>query len=290
MSATVFDRPRRCKKKPGGIVWAVVMYTLLAILSVSMIFPYYYMLMTTFKSNEEALAAGLRLWPQAWQFDAYRQIWSLIPFARGLLNTMLVEVPVVLVGTFTSALAAYAFAKMKLPHAKAWLLVLMSSMMIPYAALFLPQYQIYNSMNLTNTLWPLILPGLFGNVGMIFFFVQFMGSIPNALFEAAKIDGGGHFRCFLRIMLPLLWPAMAAQAVFWFLGIWNDYFAPSIYLTRPEAMTLQPLISNLSGSQRGTNFPLVMTGAFLSSLPLLAVYLIFQKYFIRALSITSGIK
>ena len=114
--------------------------------------------------------------------------------------------------------------------------------------------------------------------------------VSESLYEAAEIDGCGHFKSFLSIMLPLLWPAMAAQGVFWFLGIWNDYFAPSIYLTRPEVMTLQPLITSLNASQRGTNFPLVMTGAFLSSVPLLAVYLFFQKYFIRALSITSGIK
>ena len=91
-------------------------------------------------------------------------------------------------------------------------------------------------------------------------------------------------------MLPLLWPAMAAQSVFWFIGIWNDYFAPSIYLTRPEVMTLQPLVNRLNSTQGGRNFPLVMTAAFLSSIPLIAVYLAFQKYFMSALSITSGIK
>ena len=284
------EKTIRIRGRKNEIIRLMVIYAIMALLAVSMIFPYFYMLMTTFQTNEEALSAGLTLFPKKFQFSAYKEVWTLIPFAKGVLNTMVVEVPVILVGTFTSGLAAFSFAKMKLPHSRFWLLVLMSSMMVPYAALFLPQYQIYNSLSMTNTLWPLILPGLFGNVSMIFFFVQFMGGIPNALFEAAEIDGCGHFKSFLSIMLPLLWPAMAAQGVFWFLGIWNDYFAPSIYLTRPEVMTLQPLITSLNASQRGTNFPLVMTGAFLSSVPLLAVYLFFQKYFIRALSITSGIK
>ena len=203
---------------------------------------------------------------------------------------MTVEVPVILVGTFTSALGAFAFAKMRLPCSRALLLTLMSSMMVPFAALFLPQYQIWSSLNLTNNLLPLILPGLFGNISMVFFFIQFMGGIPNALLEAAKIDGCGYFKSFVYIMLPLLWPAMAAQGVFWFLGIWNDYFAPSIYLTKEEVMTLQPLINRLNATQGGRDFPLVMTGAFLSSIPLIAVYLAFQKYFMSALSITSGIK
>ena len=232
----------------------------------------------------------MHLFPVHWTAEAYAEVWELVPFGRGILNTMTVEIPVILVGTFTSALGAFAFAKMRLPCSRALLLTLMSSMMVPFAALFLPQYQIWSSLNLTNNLLPLILPGLFGNISMVFFFIQFMGGIPNALLEAAKIDGCGYFKSFVHIMLPLLWPAMAAQGVFWFLGIWNDYFAPSIYLTREDVMTLQPLINRLNATQGGRDFPLVMTGAFLSSIPLIAVYLVFQKYFMSALSITSGIK
>ena len=194
------------------------------------------------------------------------------------------------IGTLVSALGAFAFAKMKLPHKNALLLILMSSMMVPFAAIFLPQYQIWNSLGMTNSLIPLILPGLFGNISMTFFFIQFMKGIPDSLIEAAKMDGAGWLKCFVKVALPLLWPAMAAQAVFWFLGIWNDYFAPSIYLTEEGVMTLQPLINSLNSTQGATNFPLVMTGAFISSIPLIVIYLIFQKYFMKALSLSSGIK
>lgn len=268
----------------------IVSYTLMILLAFTMIFPYIYMVLTTFKPMEETVSAGLKIFPVEWTTKAYSEVWQLVPFGRGILNTLTVEIPVILVGTFTSALGAFAFAKMRLPCSKALLLTLMSGMMVPFAALFLPQYRIYSSLNLTNSLLPLILPGLFGNISMVFFFIQFMGGIPDALLEAAKMDGCGHFKSFVYIMLPLLWPAMAAQSVFWFIGIWNDYFAPSIYLTRPEVMTLQPLVNRLNSTQGGRNFPLVMTAAFLSSIPLIAVYLAFQKYFMSALSITSGIK
>ena len=280
-------------KKTNQVLSAVVlgaMYAVMIVLAFTMIFPYIYMVLTTFKPMQETVQAGMHLFPVHWTAEAYAEVWELVPFGRGILNTMTVEIPVILVGTFTSALGAFAFAKMRLPCSRALLLTLMSSMMVPFAALFLPQYQIWSSLNLTNNLLPLILPGLFGNISMVFFFIQFMGGIPNALLEAAKIDGCGYFKSFIHIMLPLLWPAMAAQGVFWFLGIWNDYFAPSIYLTREDVMTLQPLINRLNATQGGRDFPLVMTGAFLSSIPLIAVYLVFQKYFMSALSITSGIK
>ena len=281
---------RKSHKKPSVVITLVITYAVMILLAISMVFPYLYMALTTFKPMEETVSTGITLFPKVWTVKAYKEVWKLVPFGRGILNTMIVEVPVILVGSFTSALGAFAFAKMRLPCAKVILLVLMSGMMVPFAALFLPQYQIYSSMHLTNNLLPLILPGLFGNISMVFFLIQFMGGIPNALFEAAKIDGCGYFKSFVYIMLPLLWPALAAQGVFWFLGIWNDYFAPSIYLTKPEVMTLQPLINRLNATQGGRDFPLVMTGAFLSSIPLIAVYLAFQKYFMSALSITSGIK
>lgn len=268
-----------------------IAYVIMGIIAISMIFPFIYMLCTTFKTQAEVLGAyKFELFPRKWTFQNYVDIWFKIPFASGIGNTLIIEIAVIPIGTLVSALGAFAFAKMKLPHKNVLLLILMSSMMVPFAAIFLPQYQIWNSLGMTNSLIPLILPGLFGNISMTFFFIQFMKGIPDSLIEAAKMDGAGWLKCFVKVALPLLWPAMAAQAVFWFLGIWNDYFAPSIYLTEEGVMTLQPLINSLNSTQGATNFPLVMTGAFISSIPLIVIYLIFQKYFMKALSLSSGIK
>ena len=285
------EKIKRKRRKITSDIPLGIAYVIMGIIAISMIFPFIYMLCTTFKTQAEVLGAyRFELFPRKWTFQNYVDIWFKIPFASGIGNTLIIEIAVIPIGTLVSALGAFAFAKMKLPHKNALLLILMSSMMVPFAAIFLPQYQIWNSLGMTNSLIPLILPGLFGNISMTFFFIQFMKGIPDSLIESAKMDGAGWLKCFVKVALPLLWPAMAAQAVFWFLGIWNDYFAPSIYLTEEGVMTLQPLINSLNSTQGATNFPLVMTGAFISSIPLIVIYLIFQKYFMKALSLSSGIK
>lgn len=285
------EKIKRKRRKITSDIPLGIAYVVMGIIAISMIFPFIYMLCTTFKTQAEVLGAyKFELFPRKWTFQNYIDIWFKIPFASGIGNTLIIEIAVIPIGTLVSALGAFAFAKMKLPHKNALLLILMSSMMVPFAAIFLPQYQIWNSLGMTNSLIPLILSGLFGNISMTFFFIQFMKGIPDSLIEAAKMDGAGWLKCFVKVALPLLWPAMAAQAVFWFLGIWNDYFAPSIYLTEEGVMTLQPLINSLNSTQGATNFPLVMTGAFISSIPLIVIYLIFQKYFMKALSLSSGIK
>ncbi len=285
------EKIKRKRRKITSDIPLGIAYVVMGIIAISMIFPFIYMLCTTFKTQAEVLGAyKFELFPRKWTFQNYIDIWFKIPFASGIGNTLIIEIAVIPIGTLVSALGAFAFAKMKLPHKNALLLILMSSMMVPFAAIFLPQYQIWNSLGMTNSLIPLILPGLFGNISMTFFFIQFMKGIPDSLIEAAKMDGAGWLKCFVKVALPLLWPAMAAQAVFWFLGIWNDYFAPSIYLTEEGVMTLQPLINSLNSTQGAPNFPLVMTGAFISSIPLIVIYLIFQKYFMKALSLSSGIK
>ena len=162
--------------------------------------------------------------------------------------------------------------------------------MVPYAALMMPQFRAFMALNMFDTLWPLILPGLFGNISMMFFLIQYMRGISNAFFEAAKIDGAGYMRMFVSVMIPMVKTALAAQIIFWFIGIWNDYFAPAIYLKSYETMTLQPMMARInSDNSGGTNLPLIMAGAVLSSIPMFVIYITCQKYFIESLAI-SGVK
>ena len=273
----------------GRIALRVVIYLILICGATLLVFPYLWMLLTSFKKDLDALSLQLTLFPKEWVFHNYRDIWTFIPLLKGLGNTLLVEVSVIAVGTFVSAMAAFSFAKLKLQHKTFWLLFLMSGMMVPYAALMMPQFRVF-MIGMFDTLWPLILPGFFGNVSMLFFLVQYMRGIPNAYFEAARIDGAGHFKCFIAVMLPLVKTAIAAQIIFWFIGIWNDYFAPSIYLHTHSRMTLQPMLAIInSAASNGVRLPLIMTGAVLSSIPMLVIYITCQKFFIESLSI-SGVK
>ena len=274
----------------GRIALRVVIYLILICGATLLVFPYLWMLLTSFKKDLDALSLQLTLFPKEWVFHNYRDIWTFIPLLKGLGNTLLVEVSVIAVGTFVSAMAAFSFAKLKLQYKTFWLLFLMSGMMVPYAALMMPQFRVFMAIGMFDTLWPLILPGFFGNVSMLFFLVQYMRGIPNAYFEAARIDGAGHFKCFIAVMLPLVKTAIAAQIIFWFIGIWNDYFAPSIYLHTHSRMTLQPMLAIInSAASNGVRLPLIMTGAVLSSIPMLVIYITCQKFFIESLSI-SGVK
>ena len=287
----------RIKLTKLQLVMRVIVYVLLILGCLIMIFPYFYMVASSLKTSAEAAATiNLRILPKVPQWSNYTHAWKRVDMFTSSLNTLLIEVTVIPIGTFVAAMAAFSFAKLKLRHKTFWLLVLMSGMMVPYAALLLPQFRVFTRiLDWTATgsvpqkaLLPLIVPGFFGNTSMMFFFIQYMKGIPTALFESAKIDGAGYMTMFVRIMFPLIGPALGAQVVFWFVGIWNDYFAPSIYLTSPKVRTLQVSLKMFSG-QNGGNAELMMAGSVISSIPLIVIYVCFQNLFIESMAIT-GIK
>ncbi len=162
----------------------------------------------------------------------------------------------------------------------------MSGLMIPYASVLLPTYKMYNMLGLTDTLWPFIIPAWFGNVALIFFYIQNMKSIPNELFEASKIDGAGYFKSFIKILVPNMRLPLMTQAVFSVVSHWNDFFGPSIYLTSETTKTLQV---HLYSFATNADKPLLYAGSFITCIPLLVLYLIFQRYFVGSMAIT-GIK
>ena len=258
---------------------------------VTMVFPYLWMFLTSFKTTTEAWADPPTLIPTKWLIDAYERILLDEKFYMSIVYTLVIEVSVIVVGTFFSTLAAFSFAKIRFKHKKFLLLLMMSSMMVPYAAVMLPQYRVFQEFELTETLWPLILPGLFGNVSMMFFLITYMkGGIPDALVESAKIDGASYLTIFFKIGLPLSKPAIAAQAIFWFVGIWNDFFGPSIYLTNPKVQTLQVYLNSLlSSNASGVELPILMAGSVLASLPMIVIFFCFQNFFINSIAL-SGMK
>ena len=290
MENTVVEKKQvSAARKAGRIALRTLIYIVLSAGAFVMVFTYLWMLLTSFKDDYEAIGLTLKLFPSKWIFDNYAKIWTVVPLLRGVLNTLIVEASVIIVGTFVSTLAAFSFAKLKLPFKNFWLLFLMSGMMVPYAALMMPQFRAFFALGMFDTLWPLILPGFFGNVSMIFFLIQYMRGVPNAYFEAARIDGASHFRCFITIMFPLIATAISAQVIFWFIGIWNDYFAPAIYLVTPSHRTLQALLGSLNPAGNSQYLPRALAGAVLSSIPMFVIYLSCQKFFIESLAI-SGVK
>ena len=288
LSQALQKKPSYRANNAWRTVRTIIVWILVIAVTFLTLFPYIWMVLTSFKDRLEAMSMDFKVFPEVFKFDSYSTLGDQNPsIARAFLNTALIEVAVIPIGTFVTALAAFAFAKMRLPHKHFWLLFLMSGMMVPYAALMLPQYRAFSTIEWVGTPWPLIIPGLFGNVGMLFFFVQYLKSIPSSLIEAGRVDGASWFRIFLKIMLPSMFPAIAAQVVFWFLGIWNDYFAPSLYLSGSNWLTLQALLAQINDNmQRMPDYPLVMAGSVLSSIPIIILYIACQRYFVQSLALT----
>ncbi|WP_435924686.1 carbohydrate ABC transporter permease [Paenibacillus sp. DYY-L-2] len=267
-----------------------IIFIILAIGAVAMIAPLLWMLSTSVKQKIDVFALPPVWIPKDPQWGKYLEIWTAGPLLSGIKNSVIIALSVTIVGTFTSSLAAFSFAKLKFPGKNAIFLGLLTALMIPYPAVMIPQFMMFSKIGWVDTLLPLIVPGLFGNIVMIFFLRQYLLSVPNEVIEAAKIDGSSYFRLFSTITFPLIKPAVAAQLILWFMGIWNDYLAPIIYLTSPEKQTLQLVIANFNAQYAiQTDYPLIMAASVIALLPVLTIFLIFQKQIIESVAI-SGVK
>lgn len=283
---TTVAKKKYMSKRKRKLIVDIFSYIVLTLGAFAMIAPFIWMLSTALKKDQFHIY-GRKLFDQLY-FSNFIKVFKTIPLLEGFKNSVLVAVPSIIVGTFVSGMAAYAFAKIKFKFKTTLFLLLLGVTMIPFPVIMIPQYYIFTSLDWIGTLYPLIVPKLFGNIMMIFFLRQYLQNIPDALIESAKIDGANHLQIFLRIILPLLGPALAAQMIMWFMGIWNDYLAP--YMFSSKSPTLPVVIASLvSFTDTRTETHFNMAASILSMLPVLAVYAIFQKQIIDSV-ILSGMK
>ncbi|MBO1512542.1 MULTISPECIES: carbohydrate ABC transporter permease [Metabacillus] len=277
-------------EKQNKKITNIIIFILLSIGAIFMVAPLLWMVSTSFKDIQEVYALPPIWIPESFDFIKYKEIWEKGPLLNGIFNSLIVAVSVTVIGTFTSALAAFAFGKMNFPYKNQLFLLLLTAMMIPYPVVMIPQFMIFSQIGWVDTLLPLIVPGLFGNIIMIFFLRQYLSSVPNSIIEAAKIDGCSYFKIFYKIIFPLVRPAVAAQLILWFMAIWNDYLGPILYLNSPEKQTLQLVIANFNSTYAiQSDYPLIMAASVVSLLPMLIVFIIFQKQIIESVAI-SGVK
>lgn len=277
------------RNKKTKLVDTIVLI-LLILGAVAMVFPLVYMVFSSFMTKNQILSADFSIIPDPWKFGKYTEVLQRPEFLRGVRNTLMVAIPVLVVGGFTSSLAAFSFSKLNFKGKNGIFLGLLATMMIPFAVVMIPQYVMFTKMQWTNSLLPLIIPGLFGNVGVIFFLRQNLTSIPSTLVEAAKIDGCGYFRIYYQIFLPLMKGALMTQLILWFMGIWNDYLAPTIFIQDDEWFTLQVVIRSFNSYYAvNSDYPLIMAASVLSILPTLLLFFFFQRYIIESVAI-SGVK
>ncbi len=272
---------------------AISTYAFLGIGSLLMIIPLVWMFFSSLKTPEQFLTTQLSLaMPENPQWQNFTdRVWKMNPKLQlGILNSIIISFSTIIIGSFISSLAAFAYAKLRFPGKQKLFLAELATMMIPFAVIMIPQFIMYARIGWLNTWYPLMIPGMLGNVSMIFFLRQYMSGIPTSIVESARIDGASFFRIYWQIIMPNAKPAVAAQAILWFMAAWNDFFAPSIYLNEPRKLTVQVMISQMNAMYAiQTDYPLLLTASIIALLPVLIVFMIFQKQIIASVAMT-GLK
>lgn len=251
------------------------------------VFPFLWMVFTSFKTLPESMKIPPTVLPEALNIQSYKYVFEVLPFATVYLNTIVVALLTVFFQVLFCTMAAYGFARIKFPFKNVIFIILLAILMVPGQIFLLPQYLIVQKLGLINTLPGLFLPNLFSAFGT-FLLRQFFMSLPKELEEAAVLDGCNRYQIFGKIMLPLVKPGIVALVIFTARFAWNDFMWPLIVNTDPEKMTLAPALSLLQG-QYTTNFPVQMAGAVLSVIPMIILFIMFQKQFIEGVAQT-GIK
>lgn len=259
---------------------------LLVVGALTMVFPFLWTLSTSLTSGA-GLSATPSLIPAEPSLEAYRTLFTSTPFARVILNSVGLAIAVTAIQVTTSATAAYAFARFSFPGRRIIFALYLATMMIPMQVLLVPLFEQMRDYGLIDSYLGVILPTMASAFG-VFLLRQAMVTVPRELDEAATIDGAGHVRVFLQIMLPNVRPALATFSVFAFMSSWNAFLWPLVILRSEEMKTLPLALASLQG-QFTTEWDVMMAGSIVSILPMLAIYIFAQKYIIQGVA-GSGIK
>ena len=261
----------------------------LVLCSVVMLTPVAVMLTTALKTTTEIAQIPPRLFPSIPQFSNYIKIFTELHFFRYFFNSLSISVLVVIGTLISSSLVAFGFFRYKARGSGVLFVIVIATLMIPFPAVMIPEYILFNKLRWVDTYLPLIAPAFFGSAYMIFLLRQFYSSISNELFDAARIDGCGEFRCYWNIALPLSKTALAVVAIFSFLWNWDDLLAPVIYLSDQKLFTLPVFLAGLGSRYRVPPWNLNMAAATIAVLPCILLFIFCQKYFVEGI-VTTGIK
>ncbi|WP_127576178.1 carbohydrate ABC transporter permease [Paenibacillus barengoltzii] len=259
---------------------------LLGVMGLLMLLPFVWMILSSFKPESEVAQIPPTLWPHQFTLENFQELFENMRFGVYLRNTLIIVVFSFL-GLFLNAMAGFAFAKYKFKGRDGLFYLVLATMMIPGQVTMIPVYLILNMMGLTNTMVGIVLPGLVGAFG-IFLFRQFMSTIPDELMEATRLDGAGEFRIFVQIALPISKSILAVQGILTFIAGWNSFLWPLIIANDESLYTLSVGLQLLKG-QYGGDYALQMAGSAFMVVPIIIIFIIFQKHIIENYSI-SGMK
>jgi multiple sugar transport system permease protein len=261
-----------------------MVYAFLIAGALSMAIPYVWMLVTSIKPINEIQSYPPSFFVHHPTLTPYKELFSLLPMSRYLLNSFFVASLVTVCNVFFCSLAGYAFAKHRFYGRDKLFLLLLSAIMIPYQVNLVPGFIIIKNLGWLNSFYALIIPNMAMAFG-VFFCRQYIMSIPNDLIDAARIDGCSEFSIYRLIILPLIKPALATLAIFTFLAQWNSFVWPLIVIHTNQMRTV-PLALSVLNSQFGSNFAMMMAGSSVVTLPVLIIFLSLQKYIIEGITMT----
>lgn len=264
--------------------WLIIL--ILTVGGFFMILPFIWMILSSVKTDAEILQIPPTILPRGFTWDSFVKLFTEMNFAVYLKNTLIIVVFSFL-GLFLNAMAGYGFAKFKFKGKNKLFYLVLATMMIPGQVTMIPVYLLLNAVGLTNTMTGIVLPGLVGAFG-IFLFRQFMSTISNDLIEAARLDGASEFYIFWRIILPISRPVLAVQGILTFIGAWNSFIWPLIIANDEKFYTLSVGLQLLKG-QYGSNYALQMAGSTFMVIPIIIIFMIFQKYILKGFNV-SGMK
>lgn len=265
-----------------------ISYTLLIIGSILIMIPVFWMVSSALKPNYAIFVFPPQWIPNPIQWDNFVKAMTALPFATYFQNTMIIEVGTIVGTVLSCSIVAYGFARLNAPGRNFWFIVLLSTMMLPGVVTMIPVYLIFRQLGWVNTFLPLIVPNFFGSAFFIFLLRQFFMTIPRDFEEAARIDGANTWQILTQIMLPLAKPALATVTIFTFMGVWNDFMGPLIYLNKPETYTLA-LGLNFFKGQYTADWNMLMAASLVMMLPLVILFFVAQRAFIEGITLT-GIK
>ncbi|TDL49810.1 carbohydrate ABC transporter permease [Paenibacillus dendritiformis] len=279
----------RKKRMTLGQIFAFI---LLIAITVTMLFPLVFMVSTALKTSKEMLQFPPTIIPHTLAWDNFKTLFTDNEIKFGILykNSLIIAGFSVFGTVLSSSLVAYGFSRFRARGKKLMFMLMISTMMLPYPAVMIPQFLLFSKLGWMNTFLPLIVPTFFGSAYQIFLLRQFFMSLPNELYDSGKIDGCGEFRMFWKIALPLSGPALATVAIFTFIWTWNDLLGPVLYLSSQDKFTLPVgLAAMMSSKFRIAPYNLLMCASIMTTLPVVAIFAVAQKRFTEGIVLT-GIK
>ncbi|WP_367565140.1 carbohydrate ABC transporter permease [Lacrimispora sp.] len=265
----------------------LLLYIGLIALSLFMLVPFYWMVISSLKLNKDVFSIPMKWWPDTLHWENYKTIWAKLPLVTFFFNTAKLAVVTTIIQLATSCFAAYGFTKTRFKGRDLIFLMYVTTIAVPWQVYMIPQFILVSKMGLNDTHLGLILMQAFSAFG-VFLIRQFYISIPDELCEAARIDGLNEYGIFARVVFPLGKPAMATLTIFTFTNVWNDFMGPLIYLKTKELKTIQ-LGIRMFISQFGADYAWIMAASVCSLIPVVIVFLSCQKFFVEGVA-ASGIK